>query len=63
MNLMKRSFKCRHMGDEANAFPHLQLEKIFSTARRDRLNRALEGAVKSSDTGKPLKYSQTPDIG
>ncbi|XP_042221265.1 calcium uptake protein 3, mitochondrial-like isoform X4 [Homarus americanus] len=27
------------------------LEKIFSTARRDRLNRALEGAVKSSDTG------------
>ncbi|XP_042221267.1 calcium uptake protein 3, mitochondrial-like isoform X5 [Homarus americanus] len=29
----------------------LVLEKIFSTARRDRLNRALEGAVKSSDTG------------
>ncbi|KAK7086224.1 Calcium uptake protein 3, mitochondrial [Halocaridina rubra] len=29
----------------------LVLEKIFSTARRDRLNRALEGAVKASETG------------
>lgn len=28
-----------------------QLEKIFSTARRDRLNRALEGAVKANDAG------------
>ncbi|XP_068211566.1 calcium uptake protein 3, mitochondrial isoform X3 [Palaemon carinicauda] len=27
------------------------LEKIFSTARRDRLNRALEGVVKPPDTG------------
>lgn len=27
------------------------LEKIFSTARRDRLNRALEGAVKANDAG------------
>ncbi|XP_071551333.1 calcium uptake protein 3, mitochondrial isoform X2 [Panulirus ornatus] len=31
------------------------LEKIFSTARRDRLNRALEGAVKSSDTGEDVE--------
>ncbi|XP_068211570.1 calcium uptake protein 3, mitochondrial isoform X7 [Palaemon carinicauda] len=29
----------------------LVLEKIFSTARRDRLNRALEGVVKPPDTG------------
>ncbi|XP_063870256.1 calcium uptake protein 3, mitochondrial-like isoform X6 [Scylla paramamosain] len=29
----------------------LVLEKIFSTARRDRLNRALEGAVKANDAG------------
>ncbi|XP_071551338.1 calcium uptake protein 3, mitochondrial isoform X6 [Panulirus ornatus] len=33
----------------------LVLEKIFSTARRDRLNRALEGAVKSSDTGEDVE--------
>ncbi|XP_045620995.1 calcium uptake protein 3, mitochondrial isoform X3 [Procambarus clarkii] len=31
------------------------LEKIFSTARRDRLNRALEGAAKSSDTGEDIE--------
>ncbi|KAK8745606.1 hypothetical protein OTU49_000288, partial [Cherax quadricarinatus] len=31
------------------------LEKIFSTARRDRLNRALEGAVKSSTTGEDVE--------
>ncbi|XP_069942833.1 calcium uptake protein 3, mitochondrial isoform X8 [Cherax quadricarinatus] len=33
----------------------LVLEKIFSTARRDRLNRALEGAVKSSTTGEDVE--------
>ncbi|XP_069942826.1 calcium uptake protein 3, mitochondrial isoform X3 [Cherax quadricarinatus] len=33
----------------------LGLEKIFSTARRDRLNRALEGAVKSSTTGEDVE--------
>ncbi|XP_045620999.1 calcium uptake protein 3, mitochondrial isoform X7 [Procambarus clarkii] len=33
----------------------LVLEKIFSTARRDRLNRALEGAAKSSDTGEDIE--------